>query len=64
MCEDSAGSIWIGTAGEGLTKYDPQSGRFQYNFPGLENEGFSPGPGTNYPIFSLFEDKSGLLWIG
>jgi signal transduction histidine kinase/ligand-binding sensor domain-containing protein/DNA-binding response OmpR family regulator len=64
MCEDSAGALWIGTAAQGLNKYDPQTDQFQHSFPGLENKGFSPGPSKNYTISSLHMDRFGMLWIG
>ena len=59
--EDSKGNIWFSTRGRpdwsGLTKYDPQTGKFQAF---MANDGF---PEAQSPV-SFAEDKSGNLWFG
>jgi len=48
--------LWIGTLGEGLTRFDTQTGVFQ-TF--TEQNGL-----PNNTIYSLITDKYGFLWIG
>lgn len=49
LLEDHAGSVWIGTDGNGLIRYD------KYGFEKVE---------TSYSIQSLAEDPAGNLWAG
>ena len=53
--EDSDGSMWIGTYGGGLNKFDTKSGKF-FNF--------SKANGIlNDVVFGITEDANGFLWI-
>lgn len=65
MCEsvatDSRGDIWVGTNGNGLYRLDSR------NFKVLNHFISSPqmsGQLTSSEISTLYEDKSGVLWIG
>ncbi|MGA9364320.1 MAG: two-component regulator propeller domain-containing protein [Bacteroidota bacterium] len=68
LLEDSKGTIWVGTLGRGLDRLDPvksggtdrAGGRFTHY---THDAGNPKSLGSNY-ILSLFEDKSGRLWIG
>ena len=58
--EDRDGSIWISTEGSGLNRFDPRSGAFTRfrHIPG------NPRSLPSDNISSLYEDRSGALWIG
>ncbi|NOX19262.1 MAG: hypothetical protein GXO87_13395 [Chlorobi bacterium] len=55
--EDKNGKFWIGTNKNGLSIFDPKTGRFDY---------FNPDPKVFYVqvIQSLYIDRSGVIWIG
>ncbi len=55
--EDKNGRFWIGTLKNGLSTFDPETGRFTY---------FNPDPKVFYVqiIQSLFIDRSDVIWIG
>jgi ligand-binding sensor domain-containing protein/signal transduction histidine kinase len=54
MLQDKSGNLWIGTAGDGVSRYDGKS--FTHY---TEKEGLS----HNF-IFSMLEDQNGNLWFG
>lgn len=57
FCQDSHGTIWIGT-GHGLNRFDSVKNNFQrYIFAGADSQS------TN-SITVIYEDRSGLLWLG
>ncbi len=53
--QDRDGFIWIATVGAGLIRYD-----------GYERKTFTKGPDSlsHNNIYTLFEDRKGLIWIG
>ncbi|MFC2088158.1 two-component regulator propeller domain-containing protein [Calditrichota bacterium] len=54
LIEDRTGSLWIGTKGDGLIKFDPKKEQFtQY---------FDKKNPINI-IRSIYEDKQGILWL-
>ena len=56
LFEDSNRNIWIGTLGNGLSKYNPKNNTFKrYN----SNNGL-----IHETIFSIIEDKDKSIWIG
>jgi signal transduction histidine kinase/ligand-binding sensor domain-containing protein/DNA-binding response OmpR family regulator len=60
IAKDTAGNIWIGTADEGLTKFDwldKKYSHFQYNI-------IYPKSVSSNSIGALFFDKTNNLWIG
>jgi ligand-binding sensor domain-containing protein len=54
MVEDNAGSIWFGTKGHGLSRFDGKST--------IEYTGRQGLPGKT--VFSATEDRNGDIWIG
>ncbi len=57
---DKSGSLWIGTFGGGLNRFDETTGKFHHFFHDPLNENTL---GDN-DVLSLYEDASGILWIG
>ena len=53
--EDKEGILWLGTWGNGLIKYNPETGRRNYY---SEAQGF-----PNYNIYGILEDNNNNLWI-
>lgn len=60
VCEDSSGTLWVGTYGNGVRVLDKTSGKFT-----THGCSFSQNtPSCNYRVISLYGDNSGNLWIG
>lgn len=54
------GAMWFGTLGQGLLRFDPQSGAAtQY----LHDPGDPRSLGSNH-VLALMQDRSGTIWIG
>jgi signal transduction histidine kinase/ligand-binding sensor domain-containing protein/AraC-like DNA-binding protein len=70
ICEDKSGSLWFGT-GKGLDKLDRKTGKFIHYWHDPENKSGNVQIlwnnaieyTSNYQIFSLYEDNSGMLWL-
>ena len=60
LLETSDGSIWAGTFGGGLNRYDPRSDRFSR----YQHDANDPNSIQNDNIFNLVESPAGTLWIG
>jgi len=60
MLVDREGTLWIGTYGAGLNKYDPTSDRFTH----VRHNPDEPRSLSDDYITYLYEDRSGTLWIG
>jgi len=58
--QDGAGDIWIGTAGQGLFKFDRDREAFQ-RFP--YDPAGGPGSGAGI-VLAIQEDRKGDLWVG
>ena len=60
VCESKDDNVWVGILGSGLNVFSRREGRFiNEQFSGLNN------PALRYNnIFSIIEDRTGLLWIG
>ncbi|MFO7447119.1 MAG: two-component regulator propeller domain-containing protein [Ignavibacteriaceae bacterium] len=58
--EDKENDVWVGTNGKGLRKYDRKTGQF------MEYKSIAENPATisNDYITTIYQDKSGILWIG
>jgi PAS domain S-box-containing protein len=63
--EDHIGNLWIGTDGGGLNKFIKGSGQ---NHPGrfihYQNNSNDLSSLSNNSVLSIYEDRSGILWIG
>jgi len=57
---DSKETIWVGTNGKGLIKYDKDKNSFKE----YEHKTDNPNSISNNSIKSIFEDNDGVLWIG
>ncbi|HEX4645389.1 MAG TPA: two-component regulator propeller domain-containing protein, partial [Verrucomicrobiae bacterium] len=53
--EDSQGNVWVGTADDGLYRFDAQGGIHRYKFNTDEKD---------EPVVSIYEDKERNLWMG
>jgi len=58
--EDKSGTLWIGTDGGGLNKFDRETEKFTH----YKHEPSNPNSLSDNHILSICEDKSGALWIG
>jgi ligand-binding sensor domain-containing protein/signal transduction histidine kinase len=57
---DSNGEIWIGSIGNGLDLFDPESGNFTHFRPDLKN----PASLSDDTVTAILRDSQGILWIG
>ena len=57
---DRSGNLWIGTNGQGLIKYNPQTGNVQR----FRNEPNNPQSLSSDIVTSIFEDHIEILWVG
>lgn len=62
--EDRSGALWVGTwissYGGGLNKFDREKQKFRhYTYSRFDSTGLS-----SKAVFTLYEDRSGILWIG
>ena len=63
--QDSKGAIWIGTKFNGLFKAEPVNNDETQYLLSHYKSGDRPENGLNFnDIFSLFEDKTGRVWVG
>lgn len=60
LYEDKDGIIWIGTAGGGLNRFDPESERFS----SFMYDPFNKSSISNNDVYSIFEDSRGRFWVG
>jgi len=58
--EDKSGTLWIGTFGGGLNKFDKRTEKFT-NFRNLPDDTYSISEDR---ILNIFEDSEGIIWIG
>lgn len=64
LYEDEAGNFWVGTAGGGLNKLITDTGNGSFRFVSYLYDPNNPGSLSNNSIYSIFEDSSGILWVG
>ncbi len=60
FCEDHLGTLWIGTDGEGLDRYDPKTRTFTH----YKHDPGNPRSISSNAVTYLKEDRQGDLWIG
>ncbi|MCP4603197.1 MAG: histidine kinase, partial [Proteobacteria bacterium] len=58
--EDSSGDLWLGTNGDGLSKFDRKAEAFTHYL----NQEDNPKSISNNYVYSIFEDDAGSMWIG
>lgn len=56
LCQDASGHIWIGTTGNGLIRYNPETSRYTV-FKDISQRGVNT-------IYSISYDDNGQLWLG
>ncbi|MBL7958736.1 response regulator [bacterium] len=61
--EDRLGILWIGTDGGGLNCFDPRD-PLRNKFVSYHQDPINLNSLSENRVYSLFEDKSGTLWIG
>ncbi|MCX6218011.1 two-component regulator propeller domain-containing protein [Spirosoma sp.] len=59
MLVSQTGDIWLTLRGKGLSRLNPQSGRFTHYTAGLK-----PGQLNSNEIGTIYEDRSGTIWLG
>jgi signal transduction histidine kinase/ligand-binding sensor domain-containing protein len=63
LYEDRAGELWVGTA-VGLDRLDRTNGTFVHYQAGLGGNPFTGMPDTGATVFTIWEDRTGMLWVG
>ena len=71
ICEDKTGNLWIGTYGGGLNRFTPETpdsasvNKISISkFIHYQNDPDKSSSLSSDNISSIYEDKSGVLWIG
>jgi len=57
---DKKGNLWVGTYGGGLNKMNTSNGKFEHYL----NDPSDPKSISDNIVFSIYEESSGILWIG
>lgn len=60
ITQDRSGTMWIGTIGQGLNRFDPETGRFKTY---LHDPSVSSSLSNN-AVDHLFLDHTGRIWVG
>ncbi|NQZ05890.1 MAG: GGDEF domain-containing protein [Algicola sp.] len=60
LFEDTRGTLWVGTRGGGLNRFDRQTGSFVH----FRHDPDNPYSIGSDRIWSILEDKAGSLWVG
>jgi len=63
IIEDDIGQMWVGTRGGGIAVIDNKEGLYD-KFTILNNNPTGQYSISNDHVFKLFEDRSGIIWIG
>lgn len=58
--QDKSGVIWIGTYGNGISKYDKYASKFQH----FDQDVHQPNGLKSEDIYAIAEDHYGYLWVG
>ena len=62
--EDQSGVLWIGTYGSGLNRLIPSDSEGPAGFIHYKNHPNDPNSLSHNLIRSIYEDRSGVLWVG
>ncbi len=62
--EDKSGDLWVGTDGNGLNKLVPPEKGRPVGFTRYVANPSDPNSLANNDVYSIYEDRSGVLWIG
>ena len=57
---DRAGTVWLGTAGGGVNRFDTRRNRFGI----FRGNPLESRKGGEYAVYALLEDRNGSLWVG
>ncbi|MGZ8558118.1 MAG: two-component regulator propeller domain-containing protein [Chitinophagaceae bacterium] len=57
---DPDGTIWVGTSGAGLDRFDPVTGIFTH----FNHDAKDPASLSNNNVTAILRDRQGILWIG
>jgi ligand-binding sensor domain-containing protein len=60
LFEDRHGMLWVGSSGDGVERYDPETGEWRL----FRHDPDDPGSLSNNFVESILEDRSGVLWFG
>ncbi len=58
--EDSRNNLWFGTRGNGLGRFDRETGKFEY----FRHDPGNPATISDNDVLYLYEDSHGKLWVG
>ncbi|RMD88969.1 MAG: hypothetical protein D6813_11355, partial [Calditrichaeota bacterium] len=57
---DNNGTVWIGTDGAGLDRFDRVKNEFQH----YRNDPADPHSLSQNQVWAIFQDRSGIIWVG
>lgn len=60
IAEDRSGTLWIGTWGGGLNRFDRETERWRH----YQHDPSDAHSLSNSYVFSMLQDQSGVLWVG
>ena len=58
--EDRSGTLWLGTLGEGINRFDRETERFTR----YQHDPADPQSLSDNTVWTIFEDTDGFMWIG
>jgi ligand-binding sensor domain-containing protein/signal transduction histidine kinase len=58
--EDPAGRLWMGTAQEGLARYDPATGEWRF----FQHDPNDPKSVSHNHVEAIWQGQSGVMWVG
>lgn len=62
--EDKSGILWIGTDGDGINRLNTNEKKSRATFSHYKSNASDPNSIVNNRIVSIYQDRSGVLWIG